>query len=293
MYKNSVKSFRFTKMSAKILDGKLVAQEIRKNLEEEIRKLHPKPGLAFVQVGVNPASTIYVDLKNKACQQVGIYSEIHRLPDSTSEDELLLLINELNFRQDIHGILVQLPLPPHINTYKTLDTVNPLKDVDGLNSINIGYLHQGRPGLIPATPKGIVRLLDYYNIELEGRNTIVIGRSNLVGRPIAELMTQRNSTVTLCHSKSKSLKEITRKADILISAAGNPAFIKGDMLKEGVVLVDVGISKLEDKIVGDMDFESVKEIAGYITPVPGGIGPMTIAMVLENTLEAYKKLTYK
>ena len=276
-------------MTAKILDGKLVSQEIRKSLEDEIRKLDPKPGLAFVQVGENPASTIYVNLKHKACQQVGIYSEIHRLPESTEEIELLSLINNLNSRQDIHGILIQLPLPSHINSYRALDSINPLKDVDGLNSVNVGYLHQGRPNLIPATPKGIIRLLSYYEIDLEGKNTVVIGRSNLVGRPIAELMTQKNATVTLCHSRSKSLKDITRNADILISAVGNPRFIKGDMVKQGAIVIDVGISKLEDKIVGDIDSETVSEIASYITPVPGGIGPMTIAMVLENTLEAYKK----
>lgn len=277
-------------MSAKILDGKLVSQEIKHNLEETIKKLNSKPGLAFIQVGDDPASTIYVNLKHKACKEVGIYSELYRLPTSTQDEELSTLISKLNSRPDIHGILVQLPLPSHIDTYKALDCISPLKDVDGLSSTNVGYLHQRRNCLIPATPKGIIRLLEYYEIELVGKNAVVVGRSNLVGRPIAELLTQKNATVTLCHSKTSSLHEVTRNADVLVSAVGSPKFITKEMLKVGVVVIDVGISKLEDKVVGDVDFENVKELASYITPVPGGIGPMTIAMVLENTLEAYKKL---
>ena len=278
-------------MPAKILDGKLLSQEIRHNLEETISRVNQKPSLSFIQVGEDPASTIYVNLKNKACKEIGIYSELYRLQTSTQDEELLSLIDKLNARNDIHGILIQLPLPSHIDTYRALDSISPSKDVDGLNSINVGYLHQGRKCLVPATPKGIIRLLEYYNIELDGKTAVVIGRSNLVGRPIAELLTQKNATVTLCHSRTSLLHDITRNADILVSAVGSHNFIKKEMLREGVVIIDVGISKLEDKIVGDVDFENVKEIASYITPVPGGIGPMTIAMVLENTLEAYNKLS--
>ena len=278
---------------AEIIDGKEVAQHIRKEVSEEVRKLKEEtgivPGLAAVLVGSNPASEIYVRNKRKACGEAGIYSEEYKLPEETTESDLLSLIKELNEDKKIHGILVQLPLPKHINEAKILRAVSPLKDIDGFHPENVGYLVEGNPRFIPCTPHGIIRLLDYYKIEMQGKEAVVVGRSNIVGKPVALLLLHRHATVTICHSRTKPLEDVTRRADILVAAIGRANFITGDMVKEGVVVIDVGINRNPDgKLTGDVDFEQVKEKASYITPVPGGVGPMTIAMLLWNTWSSAK-----
>ncbi|MGH7790726.1 MAG: bifunctional methylenetetrahydrofolate dehydrogenase/methenyltetrahydrofolate cyclohydrolase FolD [Thermodesulfobacteriota bacterium] len=278
---------------AEIIDGKEVAQHIRKEVSEEVRKLKEEtgivPGLAAVLVGSNPASEIYVRNKRKACGEAGIYSEEYKLPEETTESDLLSLIKELNEDKKIHGILVQLPLPKHINEAKILRAVSPLKDIDGFHPENVGYLVEGNPRFIPCTPHGIIRLLDYYKIEMQGKEAVVVGRSNIVGKPVSLLLLHRHATVTICHSRTKPLEDVTRRADILVAAIGRANFITGDMVKEGVVVIDVGINRNPDgKLTGDVDFEQVKEKASYITPVPGGVGPMTIAMLLWNTWSSAK-----
>jgi len=278
---------------AEIIDGKEVAQHIRKEVSEEVRKLKEEtgivPGLAAVLVGSNPASEIYVRNKRKACGEAGIYSEEYKLPEETTESDLLSLIKELNEDKKIHGILVQLPLPKHINEAKILRAVSPLKDIDGFHPENVGYLVEGNPRFIPCTPHGIIRLLDYYKIEMQGKEAVVVGRSNIVGKPVALLLLHRHATVTICHSRTKPLEDVTRRADILVAAIGRANLITGDMVKEGVVVIDVGINRNPDgKLTGDVDFEQVKEKASYITPVPGGVGPMTIAMLLWNTWSSAK-----
>ena len=278
---------------AEIIDGKEVAQHIRKEVSEEVRKLKEEtgivPGLAAVLVGSNPASEIYVRNKRKACGEAGIYSEEYKLPEETTESDLLSLIKELNEDKKIHGILVQLPLPKHINEAKILRAVSPLKDIDGFHPENVGYLVEGNPRFIPCTPHGIIKLLDYYKIEMQGKEAVVVGRSNIVGKPVALLLLHRHATVTICHSRTKPLEDVTRRADILVAAIGRANFITGDMVKEGVVVIDVGINRNPDgKLTGDVDFEQVKEKASYITPVPGGVGPMTIAMLLWNTWSSAK-----
>ncbi|MGH7806483.1 MAG: bifunctional methylenetetrahydrofolate dehydrogenase/methenyltetrahydrofolate cyclohydrolase FolD [Thermodesulfobacteriota bacterium] len=278
---------------AEIIDGKEVAQHIRKEVSEEVRKLKEEtgivPGLAAVLVGSNPASEIYVRNKRKACGEAGIYSEEYKLPEETTESDLLSLIKELNEDKKIHGILVQLPLPKHINEAKILRAVSPLKDIDGFHPENVGYLVEGNPRFIPCTPHGIIKLLDYYKIEMQGKEAVVVGRSNIVGKPVSLLLLHRHATVTICHSRTKPLEDVTRRADILVAAIGRANFITGDMVKEGVVVIDVGINRNPDgKLTGDVDFEKVKEKASYITPVPGGVGPMTIAMLLWNTWSSAK-----
>lgn len=278
---------------AEIIDGKEVAQHIRKEVSEEVRKLKEKtgivPGLAAVLVGSNPASEIYVRNKRKACGEAGIYSEEYKLPEETTESDLLSLIKELNEDKKIHGILVQLPLPKHINEAKILRAVSPSKDIDGFHPENVGYLVEGNPRFIPCTPHGIIKLLDYYKIEMQGKEAVVVGRSNIVGKPVSLLLLHRHATVTICHSRTKPLEDVTRRADILVAAIGRANFITGDMVKEGVVVIDVGINRNPDgKLTGDVDFEKVKEKASYITPVPGGVGPMTIAMLLWNTWSSAK-----
>ena len=278
---------------AEIIDGKEVAQHIRKEVGEGVRKLKEEtgivPGLAAVLVGSNPASEIYVRNKRKACGEAGIYSEEYKLPEETTESDLLSLIKELNEDKKIHGILVQLPLPKHINEAKILRAVSPLKDIDGFHPENVGYLVEGNPRFIPCTPHGIIRLLDYYKIEMQGKEAVVVGRSNIVGKPVSLLLLHRHATVTICHSRTKPLEDVTRRADILVAAIGRANFITGDMVKEGVVVIDVGINRNPDgKLTGDVDFEQVKEKASYITPVPGGVGPMTIAMLLWNTWSSAK-----
>jgi methylenetetrahydrofolate dehydrogenase (NADP+)/methenyltetrahydrofolate cyclohydrolase len=276
---------------AQIIDGKEVSQHIRKEVADEVLKLKEErgitPGLAAVLVGDNPASQIYVRNKRKACEEAGIYSEEYRLAEETTEDELLSLIMKLNEDKRIHGILVQLPLPKQINETKILRAVSPLKDIDGFHPENVGFLVEGNPRFIPCTPHGIIKLLDYYKIEIQGKEAVVVGRSNIVGKPVSLLLLHRHATVTICHSRTRPLEEVTRRADILVAAMGRAKFITGNMVKEGVAVIDVGINRLDDgKLVGDVDFESVREKASYITPVPGGVGPMTIAMLLWNTLSS-------
>lgn len=278
----------------KIIDGKIISKQIREELQLKIKELKEKkkiiPGLAVIIVGNNPASKAYVRMKDKACKDLGMYSEVHSLEQDISENELLLLIDELNKKDSIHGILVQLPLPEHIDEMKVLKRINHKKDVDGFHPINIGKLVVGEDTFIPCTPHGIMKLLDYENINVEGKNVVVIGRSNIVGKPIAMLLLQKNATVTICHSRTKNLKEITKGADILVVAIGKPKFVTSDMVKPGAVVIDVGINRVNNKIVGDVDFEAVKEVAGYMTPVPGGVGPMTITMLIYNTIISASKI---
>jgi len=278
-------------VAAKRIDGKTIAQQVRGRIKTEVEKLpaSSRPGLAAVLVGENPASRIYVRNKRKACEEVGIYSEEHALPETTSEADLLSLIVRLNQDPKIHGILVQLPLPKQINERRVLDAVIPEKDVDGFHYINVGKLVANEPGFVPCTPLGIIELLQASNVEIAGANAVVLGRSNIVGKPAALLLLHRHATVTICHSKTKNLPEVCRQADILVAAIGRAEFVKKEMVKEGAVVIDVGINRLSDgRIVGDVDFEAVQEKAGAITPVPGGVGPMTIAMLLSNTLQSAK-----
>ncbi len=278
---------------AKIIDGKMVAEHLRKGIAEEVNKLKREtglvPGLAAVLVGDNPASQIYVKNKRKACEEVSIYSEEYKLPEETAESDLLTLIEKLNHDEKIHGILVQLPLPKQINEARILRTVSPLKDIDGFHPENVGLLVEGNPRFIPCTPHGVIKLLDYYGIEIQGKEAVVVGRSNIVGKPVSLLLLHRHATVTICHSRTKSLGEVTRRADILVAAIGRARLITEDMVKEGAVVIDVGINRLPDgKLAGDVDFENVRNKAAFITPVPGGVGPMTIAMLLWNTFSSAK-----
>jgi methylenetetrahydrofolate dehydrogenase (NADP+)/methenyltetrahydrofolate cyclohydrolase len=278
---------------AELIDGKKVSQHIREEVAGEVEKLKNEtgttPGLAAVLVGDNPASEIYVRNKRKACEQVGIYSDEYKLSKETTQNELLSLIDKLNNDNKIHGILVQLPLPEQIESTKILRSVSPSKDVDGFHPENVGLLVEGNPRFISCTPNGIMKMLDFYNIEIKGKEAVVVGRSNIVGKPTAILLLHRHATVTICHSRTTRLDEVVRRADILVAAIGRPNFITEDMVKEGAVVIDVGINRNKDgKLIGDVDFEKVKGKASYITPVPGGVGPMTIAMLLWNTLESAK-----
>ncbi len=284
-------------MSAKIIDGKSVARHIRENIAKEVDKLRHEgihPGLAVVLVGKNPASMVYVRNKGEACRSAGIYSEEHRLPEDATEDELLRLIERLNNDKKINGILVQLPLPERINKDNVLKAISPEKDVDGFHEINMGRLITGQDGLVPCTPLGIIKLLDHYHITVEGKNAVIVGRSNIVGKPVALMLLNRNATVTICHTRTKNMQEVCRQADILIAAIGRSHMISGDMIKEGAVVVDVGINRQADgKLAGDVDFERASEKASWITPVPGGVGPMTIAMLLYNTVKAARHMAGK
>lgn len=275
-----------------IIDGKKVSSHIKDNIAAEVKILKNKtgktPGLAVVLVGDDPASAVYVKNKNKTCKNIGFQSFEHILPENTSEDKLLNLINELNNDDQVNGILVQLPLPSHISSKTILVSINPQKDVDGFHLENVGRLVTGNALFKPCTPAGIIKLLDEYKIEIEGKNAVIIGRSNIVGKPVSFLLLERNATVTICHSRTKVLPSITRSADILIAAIGKPNFVSLDMVKNNAVVIDVGINRLDGKLVGDVDFASVSKQASLITPVPGGVGPMTIAMLMENTLQAFK-----
>ncbi len=278
---------------AEIIDGKKVSEHIRAEIAEGVEKLKAEtgvtPGLAAVLVGEDPASEIYVRNKRKACANAGMYSEEHKLPAETTEQELLNLVDRLNNDLNIHGILVQLPLPDHINEAKILRAVTPLKDVDGFHPYNVGLLVEGNPSFISCTPHGIIKMLEFYNIDIAGKQAVIVGRSNIVGKPVSMLLLHRHATVTICHSRTKPLDEVTRRADILVAAIGRANFITADMVKEGAVVIDVGINRnKEGKLTGDVDFEAVKDKASYITPVPGGVGPMTISMLLWNTLESAK-----
>jgi len=278
---------------SELIDGKKVSEDTRAEIAKGIEELKSSsgitPGLAAVLVGDDPASEIYVRNKRKACEKVGIYSEEHKLPAETTEEELLELVNKLNNDDKIHGILVQLPLPDHINETNILRNVSPLKDVDGFHPENVGRLVEGNPRFISCTPYGIIKMLDYYNIEIKGAEAVVVGRSNIVGKPIGILLLHRHATVTTCHSRTKDLGEVTRRADILVAAIGRANFITADMVKEGAVVIDVGINRNEEgKLTGDVDFANLSDKVSYITPVPGGVGPMTITMLLWNTLESAK-----
>lgn len=275
-----------------IIDGKSIAEKIKNKVKNEVTELKKQgitPGLAVILIGEDPASKIYVNNKKKSCEEIGIYSEQYFLSKSTSQEDLINLIKKLNSNSSINGILTQLPLPPHIDEQKIAECISPQKDVDVFNSINIGKIMIGNAKLLPCTPAGIMEILEYEKISVDGKNCVVIGRSNIVGKPTALLLLQKNGTVTICHSKTKNLKEICQKADIVISAIGKPCFITKDMVKKGAVLIDVGINRKSDgTICGDIDFENVAPFASYITPVPGGVGPMTIAMLMKNTLIATK-----
>jgi methylenetetrahydrofolate dehydrogenase (NADP+)/methenyltetrahydrofolate cyclohydrolase len=279
---------------AQIIDGKALAQTIREGIAEEVRLLEKdtgiKPGLAAVLVGDDPASAVYVRNKRIACEKAGLYPQEHLLPVSTTQEALLKLIHQLNVDSRIHGILVQLPLPPGIDSQAILQAVSPEKDVDGFHPVNVGRLVAGDPVFIPCTPKGVIQMIDSTGQDIAGKRAVVIGRSNIVGKPVAMLLLHRHATVTICHSRTKDLPGVVREADILIAAIGKPLFVTPDMVKEGAIVIDVGINRLADgKLVGDVDIERVKERAGWITPVPGGVGPMTIAMLLQNTLESAKR----
>lgn len=279
-------------MSYTLINGKFIASVIKEEVKADVEELKSKginPCLAVILIGENKASEKYVSFKEKTCLELGIKSVIFRLSADTEEKDVLKLIDELNQNNSINGILVQLPLPKGFNQNEILQKISPIKDVDGFTPYCLGRLLTDDPLFIPCTPKGIIRLLDIYEIALEGKRAVVVGRSVIVGKPLSLLLLRKNATVTLCHSKTQGLREITKSADVLCVAIGKPNFIKSDMVKEGAVVIDVGINVLENgKVVGDVDFEAVKEKASYITPVPGGIGPMTIAMLMENTVYATK-----
>lgn len=253
----------------------------------ELKEKNINPGLAVIIVGDDPASRVYVNNKKKACDEIGIYSEEYALHEETSEEELLALIRKLNGKKEINGILVQLPVPKQINEETIINAIDPKKDVDAFHPVNVGKIMVGNFDFVPCTPAGVMELIDESGIDVAGKECVVVGRSNIVGKPQAMLLLHKNGTVTICHSKTKNLKEKTKQADILIAAVGKPNFITGDMIKEGAVVIDVGINRIaEKKLVGDVDFESAEKVAGAITPVPGGVGPMTIAMLMKNTVKA-------
>ncbi|WP_149725346.1 bifunctional methylenetetrahydrofolate dehydrogenase/methenyltetrahydrofolate cyclohydrolase FolD [Campylobacter concisus] len=274
----------------KILDGKAVSLKVKESVKvraEELKKFGVEPTLAVILVGEDKASQTYVRAKEKACNEYGIKSVAHRLRENTTQAELLALINVLNLDDSIHGILVQLPLPKHIDTNTILATIDPAKDVDGFHAVNVGKLVSGLGGFVPCTPLGVMEILKEYGIEVAGLNAVVIGRSNIVGKPMANLLLNASATVTVTHSKTKNLKEVCKNADLIVAAIGKPFFLKADMVKDGAVVVDVGINRLDDgRLVGDVDFDEVAPKCSYITPVPGGVGPMTIAMLLNNTILA-------
>ena len=272
-------------MTAKIIDGKKIAAEIRKGIKDRVKKLKEKPGLAVVLVGENPASKVYVNFKEKDSKEVGFHSVTKKLHENIDEVKLIEEVDKLNQDLKIHGMIVQLPLPKHINPQLITDSILPHKDADGFTAVNMGNLFIGNNRIVSATPKGVMRLIESTGVNLEGKHAVVVGRSNIVGKPISILLQQKHCTVTMCHSRSKPLEKYTKQADILIAAVGKPRMITGGMIKPGAVVIDVGINRVEGKLVGDVDFDSAKKVAGYITPVPGGVGPMTRAMLLENTLE--------
>ena len=282
-------------MTATILSGKVFATQFKEEAKKEILNIKQEygvtPGLAVIIVGENPASKVYVRNKHKACEEIGIYSEVIEMPETTTKEELIRKIDELNFRKEIHGILVQLPLPKAIAQHEEeiLNEINPFKDVDGFHPINVGKLVTGQEALIPCTPHGCLKMLEASNINIDGAHAVVIGRSNIVGKPMAHLLLSKNATVTICHSHTKNLKEICKSADIIVAAIGKPKFITVDMIKPGATVIDVGINRIAPKkLVGDVDFENAVNVAGAITPVPGGVGLLTIAMLMQNTVTALK-----
>ena len=281
-------------MTARLIDGKACAAALRERLVADVAQFRNSTGivpkLAAVLVGQDAASQVYVRNKEQACAKVGMASDVHRLSESTTQEELLALVDQLNQDPAVHGILVQLPLPRHIHETTVLDAVNPLKDVDCFHPENVGLMVQGRPRFLPCTPHGVQALLAESGTKIDGSHVVVLGRSEIVGKPVAMMLVQKdqfaNATVTICHSRTKDLPTITRSADILIAAIGKPEFVTADMVKPGAVVIDVGINRLNDRLVGDVSFDAVREVASAITPVPGGVGPMTIAMLLKNTLTA-------
>jgi methylenetetrahydrofolate dehydrogenase (NADP+) / methenyltetrahydrofolate cyclohydrolase len=277
-------------MGAKIIDGKLLAATLRASLKNRIASLAARghrPGLAAILVGDDAASRVYVRNKARACEDTGARSEVHEFPADAAESALIGRIAALNADRAVHGILVQLPLPPHLDANRVLDTIAPAKDVDGFHAVNLGALVQGRPGFVPGTPAGVMKLIEHAGVELAGKQAVIVGRSNIVGKPLALLLLHRDATVTICHSRTKDLAAVTRQADVLIAAAGRPKLVTATMVKAGACVIDVGINRLADgRLAGDVDFEGVREVAGSITPVPGGVGPMTIAMLISNTVRA-------
>lgn len=275
------------------IDGKVLAQKIRDGLKEKASEYKEKygrvPGLAVILVGEDAASQVYVRMKNKACEEAGFKSIVDRMPETVSTEELLAKVEAYNNDDSINGILVQLPLPKQIDEKKVLYAIKPEKDVDGFHPVNVGLLSIGEDALAPCTPAGVMVMFEEYGIELSGKNVVVLGRSNIVGKPMAALLIKASATVTVCHSKTKNLKDICRRADIIVAAIGRANFVTADMVSDGAVIIDVGINRLEDKLVGDVDYDAVEGKASYITPVPGGVGPMTIAMLLSNTLKAFEK----
>ncbi len=277
----------------KIIDGKEIAAQMRRDIAAEVARLKTQgttPGLAVVLVGEDPASRVYVSMKEKACADAGIYSDEHKLSATTSEADLLDLIARLNADERIDGILVQLPLPDHIDESKVLDAISPHKDVDGFHPYNVGRLATGNPLFQPCTPYGVMKMLEYTGVDLSGKEVVVVGRSNIVGKPVALMCLAKHATVTLCHSRTRDLPGVVGRADVVIAAVGRPEMIRGEWLKEGAVVIDVGVNRVgEKKLVGDVDFEGAKGRAAAITPVPGGVGPMTITMLLYNTVESAKR----
>lgn len=275
---------------ANIINGKEISAAIREEIKAEVQGMSVRPGLAVVLVGDDPASAVYVRNKSKACAEVGIYSEVYRLPEETGREQLLGLIEQLNQSPLIHGILVQLPLPKHLDPEEVIMAIDPAKDVDAFHPVNVGKIMIGNYDFLPCTPAGVMELLHRSGIEVSGKECVVIGRSNIVGKPQAMLLLHENATVTVCHSKTRDLPSVCRRADILVSAVGKPKFVTADMVKDGAVVIDVGMNRDENgKLCGDVDFEPVSEKASYITPVPGGVGPMTITMLLKNTVTAAKR----
>ncbi len=282
-------------MAAQLLDGKVMSQERREEIALRVEALKQRgltPGLAVILVGNDPASEIYVRNKGVGCEQVGMKSLTIRLPEETTQDELESRIRELNQDDTVHGILVQLPLPRHLDEASALAAIIPEKDVDGFHIENAGKLFSGLPGVTACTPKGAMEMIRRTGVDLTGKEAVVVGRSNIVGKPMAMLLLQKNCTVTMCHSRTANLAEHTRRADVLVCAVGKPKFITADMVKPGAIVIDVGINRVDGKVVGDVDFDGVKEVAGWITPVPGGVGRMTITMLLENTVEAAERMLH-
>ena len=275
------------------LNGKELAQKLQQEMTQEVTELKEKglqPGLAVILVGEDPASQVYVRNKERAANNIGMYSVVYRLPETTSEADLIAKIEELNHDDKVHGILVQLPLPKHINEDLVLDTIDPAKDVDGFHPMNLGNLFAGKPTMIPCTPAGIMELIKLSDLDLAGKNAVIIGRSNIVGKPMAHLLLQANATVTICHSKTKDLPKVAKQADVLVVAIGRANFVTADFVKEGAVVIDVGINRDENnKLTGDVKFDEVAPLTSYITPVPGGVGPMTITMLMRQTIDAAKR----
>ena len=283
-------------VAARLIDGKALALQVRERLATEsaavLAKTGMKPGLATILVGDDPASHLYVKSKQKACDAAGIYIDDHKLPASTTQAELLALIEKENADPKIHGILVQLPLPKHIDSKIVLEAVSPDKDADGFHPYNFGRLVEGHPVFEACTPKGVIKMIESTGVSIEGKRAVVLGRSNIVGKPLALMLLQRNATVTICHSKTKDLSAVCREAELLLVAIGKAKFVTADMVRDGAVVIDVGMNRLPDgKVVGDVDFEPVSQKAGWISPVPGGVGPMTIAMLLDNTVESAKRMS--